>query len=77
YSGATVSGGMNSINLSTSLDPVSVVTNGYTVMNANPQISTAMNSARGVQVSGNYGDGTVTAIGSVADFQASTRFAAD
>lgn len=77
YSGATVSGGMNSINLSTSLDPGSVVTNGYTVMNANPQISTAMNSARGVQVSGNYGDGTVTAIGSVADFQASTRFAAD
>ena len=77
YSGATVTGGLNSINLSTTFDTGSVITNGYTVMNLNPQISTGMNSVRGVQMSGNYGDGDPAVINSVVEVQASARFAAD
>jgi len=77
YSGATVTGGLNSVNLSTTFDTGSVITNGYTVMNLNPQISTGMNSVRGVQMSGNYGDGNPAVIASVVELQASPRFAAD
>ena len=77
YSGSTITGGFSSLNLSTQFDAGSTIS-GYTVFNANPQISTNMSNVRGFQMGGNYGDGgNVTVITGVAEFQASARFAAD
>jgi hypothetical protein len=76
HAGSTV-GSSSSINISTTYEPGSTVTNGISTINIFPSVDTAAPYTRAVVVGGNYGQTAAAAIGSAIDLQISSAYRAN